>query len=196
MINKAPVILLISSLICLAISILILKYGSKESKIYNQMKECDIVSSLDGLESMGNKPFLLYGYIKSDHKATPQNIVAYIETVGETKYLYSPELEISLGDSSITLQNGYGLADYNAYKETNRYILEGIKSGNDITIYAINHKDEKFSGIKGYELYPGNPRQYVNFLASPYNEYMVYVRIFIGVALLLFLMSIVLNIKK
>lgn len=160
------------------------------------MKNSEIVSSLDGLESMGNRPFLLYGYIESDHKTTTSNIVAYIETVEDTKYLYAPELEIFLGNSYVTLKSGYEIADYNVLQETTRHKLEGITPGNDITIYAINYKDDTFQGVKGYELYPGNPRQYINFLSSPYNEYMVYVRIFIGVALLLFLLSIVLNIKK
>ena len=108
----------------------------------------------------------------------------------------SPELDIVIGSQSTKLFKDYKLADTNMSLEKNGRTIEGIKPGGDVTIYAVNYKNDNFIGVKGYELYPGNPKQYIEFLKSPYNSYMLYVRLFIGLSLLFFLVSIVLNIKK
>lgn len=152
------------------------------------MNETKIIDDFSELVSMEREPFLLHGYVDKDHKTVTQNMIA-------TRVL-CPEITISLNNKSTKLMNGYNIADYNIKLEESGNIIEGIKPGGDVTIYAVNYQDDSFIGIKGYELYPGNPKQYIEFLKSPFNAYMLYVRLFIGVALLLFVVSIVLNIKK
>lgn len=152
------------------------------------MRETKILEDYSDIISTGKKPFLLYGYLDLDHKIVNKKMVA---TINEC-----PELNISLGEKSINLFKGYNLADTNVTLEENGQTIQGIKPGGDVTIYAVNYEEDNFIGLKGYELYPGNPKQYIEHLKSPYNSYMLYVRLFIGIALLFFLISLVLNIKK
>lgn len=182
-----PITSLILTIIFLALAVVTLLVGSNKSKVYNQMKQAVIVDNFTDLIDSNSKPFLLLGYIGLEHKST-DGMVATLDS--------SPELSILLGSQSTRLFKDYKLADTNMSIEKDGQIIEGIKPGGDVTIYAVNYKDDNFIGIKGYELYPGNPKQYIEFLKSPYNAYMLYVRLFIGLSLLFFLISIVLNIKK
>jgi hypothetical protein len=183
-----PILLLIFSILSLGIAVVTLLIGSGRSRIYNQMRETTVIESYDDIISAGREPFLLHGYLNNEHETVIENMVATREL--------SPEITVTLNKNSIKILQGYDIADYNISVEVDGSITEGIKPGGDVTIYAVNYKDDNFNGIKGYELYPGNPKQYINFLKSPYNQYMVYVRVLIGVSLLFFLVSIVLNIKK
>lgn len=196
MIKKLPLILLILSVFSLISAVIVLLTGSSHSKIYNQMKNSDVVTTIEELKERGNKPFLLYGYIDRDHKTVYDNMISYSEESGESIKTEAPQLKITLKDGTIDLNSGYGLAATNSEERSGTRVLKGIKPGNDITIYGINYSRDEFNGIKGFELYPGNPDQYISFLSSPFNSYMIYVRLLIGVALLLFLLSLLINIKK
>jgi len=193
---KLPIIFLGLSIISLLVAILFLIVGSRESRLYNQMKKATVVSQYNDIINSGNSSFLLHGYIKIDHKTVNKNMVAS-ETIEEGVVSKNfPPIIISLGDKDITLKNDYEIADFNISINDQTRTIQGIKPGGEVTIYAVNCKDEDLLMVKGYELYPGSPKQYINFLKSPYSYYMIFVRFLIGVALLHFLVSIVLNIKK
>lgn len=189
--------MLILSIISLVFAVIFLLIGSGKSGVYNQMKKALIVDDYSSIINAGNEPFLLHGYVGISHKTVQKNMIASRTFNGEVVIdKNSPVITISLENGNIHLIDDYSIADYNINIQDGKYSIEGIKPGGEVTIYAANYKDDSFSGVKGYELYPGNPKQYISFLESPYNSYMLFVRLFIGLALLLFLISIVLNIKK
>ncbi|MGL1891020.1 MAG: hypothetical protein OCD02_05300 [Spirochaetaceae bacterium] len=190
MLKKLPLIMLLLSILCLILSVLIVFKGSSKSNLYKQMSNANIIKSLFEVNK-SNSSFLIYGKIKEDHNTIKDNLVAYNNEKPKT-----PNLTVSLNDGEIMLFSGYGIADYNTEVIENGSTYRGIKAGSDITIFALKYLDGTISGIKGYELYPGMPKQYLNFLYSPYISYMIYVRIFIALALLFFTLSAVLNIKK
>lgn len=195
--SKLPLISLIISIICLAGAVLSVTIGASKSQIYNQMKKAPPITRISEIKKIGDNPFLLSGNIPIFHKTITDNLVAYTTTTYEgEKLLKNPELTITLDDGSIQLVEGYELSGYNreiCYKGTS---FQGIKSGSDVTIYAVaNSLDGELAAI-GYQLYPGSPAQYINYLSSPYNAYMIYVRIFIALAVIFFIFSTFLNKKK
>ncbi len=197
MIKKLPVIILIISIICLISAVTTLVIGSNKSRIFNQMNNTKAAFSISDIKGYGEKPFLLSGVVEKNHNTLQGSLLTYERVVdGESKGIESQELTITLDDGSVKLMDGYGIADFNKVLTRENDILRGIKAGSEITIYSVSYKEIDELVIKGYNLYPGNPGQYTNFLSSPFNTYMVYVRVLIGLALIFFLLSIVLNIKK
>ena len=194
---KLPAISLALSSLCLIGAITTVIIGSSKSRIYNQMRKAERVSTIAKIKTMNNNPFLLSGRIKIFHPTIADNLVAYNTISYEGEIIEKrPELTISLEDGDIALLSGYDLNEYNreiCYHGTSH---QGIKSGSDITIYAIVDKMTPTIAIRGHELYPGSPDQYINYLSSPYNAYMIYVRAFIAIALIFFIFSTVLNRKK
>jgi len=160
------------------------------------MKEAEVVSSYKELQEFKIKPFLLYSQISKNNAVMFKNMVAYKEVIEEKIKFNTPSINLSLEEVDIKLKENYSIADFNTQFIDGDKHYYGIKPGSDVTIYVIPYHNDDFSGLKGYELYPGTPAQYLNFLSSPYIYYMIYVRFFIGIALLLFLLSMVINIRK
>lgn len=136
------------------------------------MRKSPIARSLKDIHKLKKDGFIITGYLKSEIN---------------TKIL--PDIEIELLDSNVKIEKGF------------KYYLDNsdskiIRAGSTVSIYSALNKINNQEIINGYELYPGTPEQYINFLSSPYNSYMVYVRVFIGLAIIFFLFSIVLNIRK
>lgn len=195
--KKLPLFVLLLSIIFLISALITLGIGSNKSRIYNQMKDAIRVTSIKEINRLKDESFLLSGYIEKDHTKQLKDLVAYIKKSDRKLLkLVNPALEIKLEDGSINLIGGYGIADYNKIYNDKKTIINGIKSGVDITIYSIKYKNISENSIKGYELYPGTADQYINFLSSPFNSYMMYVRILIALALIFFIFSIVINIRK
>ncbi len=196
-ITKLPLIFLLTSLLCLILTIVTLFIGAPTSKLYYQMKRSEIIDNIAGILNSDKKPFLLSGHIDIKHKTLENNLVTYqFKQEDDIINVQNPTLEIVTKGGKVILEKGYGLADFNEVVKQPSRELFGIKTNSDITIYAISSKVKDSIRLTGYELYPGTPNQYIKFLSSPFNSYMVYVRIFIGLSLLFFLLSIVLNIKK
>lgn len=195
--KRVSLALLVLSITCLGIAITALLIGSEKSKLYNQMKKTPIIRSLKEIKDSNDRPFLLLGYISPEHPTLKEKLVTYTlfkDNIRQDDKTQS--LTILLPDGKIELINDYTISDYNFIIDIDDTVLKGIKPGSDITIYAITIKEDGRLKIKGHQLYPGRPDQYLRYLSSPFNSYMLYVRIFIGLALLFFTTSIILNIKK
>lgn len=166
--KKLPTITLILSVLFLALAITALVVGSYNSRTYNQMIKAPILKTRSEIPKYKDSGFLITGLLKSDPS------------------LNEP-LTIELPDGDVILKPGFVLS---------RDADSIFKTGSQITIYAVIESIKEMDKLKGYELYLGTPNQYINYHSSPYNSYMTYVRIFIGLALIFFLFSLLINIKK
>ncbi len=195
--KKFPLVVLSLSILCLVAAVTSLMVGSKKSRVYNQMKNVKIVESLFDINNMKDDPFLLSGYVENDNRPLKEDMIAYAVYKDDLIIeQFTPELSVTIGTNRLPLLEGYSLADFNKNIKSENNTFKGIRNGSQITIYSIMDKKDGEPILKGYELYPGTPTQYISFLSSPFNTYMVYVRVFIGLAVVFFLFSIVLNIKK
>lgn len=195
--KKLALSVLITSILCLISALILLFTGSNKSRIYNQMKTAKRIESIAGIKNSADESFLLTGYIEKDHNKVKKDLVAYTKiSKGKNIKTVNPELKINLEDGVVHLKSGYDIADSNKNYTKNDITYNGIKSGIDVTVYAIQYKNSKDITLKGYEIYPGSADQYINFLSSPFNSYMIYVRVLIALAMIFFIFSIVINIKK
>lgn len=170
--SKLPVLTLCLTILFLVSAVVTLIIGSNNSSIYNQMKKSPIARSKKEIKKLNGDGFIISGFLKEERTSNSLK-----------------NIEIVLNDTDVKIEDGFSY-----YMETEK--PDKLREGTPISIYsAINIVDGK-EVINGYELYPGTPEQYINYLSSPFNSYMVYVRVLIGLSIVFFLFSIVLNIRK